>query len=198
MEKRVVAIMYLAALGVTACASSGDRSSGSPPIVRSSQTPTEAPEPTQRRQAAVLGVPITQCFSEGGREARIKYPAGWSSRVSRAETEDELLGGAASVRTDGDVEPVTAVSFNYPAAALSPPIEAICEIKFDVSRRGMPSRVVAACSNDLFVPEATRAVSAARFKPVRINGDIALGINVVYQMKFCLSDEVHQKGTGVG
>lgn len=132
---------------------------------------------------------ITQCYSEGGTEAVIDYPDGWSRRVSRAETEDELLGGAGqTVASSGELEIETGVAFTYPAAALSPPIEGICEIKLNVSRRGEPSNVAAACSDPLFVAEAERAVSNARFKPMRVNGTVVRGINATYPMKFCLGD----------
>lgn len=133
---------------------------------------------------------ITQCYSKGGAEAVIEYPDGWSRRVSRAETEDELLGGAGqTVASNGELEIESGVAFTYPAAALSPPIEGICEIKLNVSRRGEPSNVAAACSDMLFVAEAERAVSNAKFKPMRVNGTVARGINATYPMKFCLSDE---------
>lgn len=133
---------------------------------------------------------ITQCFSEGGTDAVIAYPSGWSRRVSRAETEDELLGGAGeSVATSGDIEPQGAVDFVYPHDALTLQQEGICEIKLNVSRRGAPSNVLAACSDPMFTSEAERAVSAASFKPVRVNGAIARGVNATYEMKFCLADE---------
>lgn len=146
---------------------------------------TRTPAPIERRSA---GRQIAQCGTSGAREAVISYPSGWDARVSRAETEDELLGGAQSVDTDGRVEPVNGVSFAYPPAALSNRIEAVCAVKFNLSRRGVPSQVLSACSDPLFVEEARRAVSAARFKPVRINGDLARGINVVHRMTFCLGD----------
>ena len=133
---------------------------------------------------------ITQCFSEGGTDAVIEYPSGWSRRVSRAETEDELLGGAGeSVVTSGDIEPEGAVDFVFPPEALTLQQEGICEIKLNVSRRGVPSNVLAACSDPMFTREAERAVSNARFKPVRVNGAIARGVNATYEMKFCLGDE---------
>lgn len=133
---------------------------------------------------------ISQCSSKGGTEAVIDYPDGWTRRVSRAETEDELLGGAGqSVASNGELEIESGLAFTYPAAALSLPLEGICEIKLDVSRRGEPSNVAAACSDPLFVAEAERAVAKARFKPVRVNGTVARGINATYPMLFCLSDE---------
>jgi len=120
----------------------------------------------------------------------INYPPGWSRRVSRAETEDELLGGGSETLSaqNAFAQPVDAVSFTYPQGALNPPTEGICEIKFDLSRRGEPSNIVSACSSDLFLEAASEAVAATRFKPVRINGSAAKAVNMTYNMKFCLAD----------
>ena len=149
------------------------------PVIRGESRPTAGPS-TQ----------IAQCRSAGAREARIVYPAGWDRRVSAAEVEDELLGGgpASRVATSAAPVPVAAPTPNYPRAALSPPTEAICEVKFDLSRRGVVSNAIAACSSPLFLAEAVRATEATRFEPFKVNGQIASGINLLYPLQFCLRD----------
>ena len=134
---------------------------------------------------------IGQCFSKNARDATIAYPAGWSRRVSRAETEDELLGGGSETLSaeNAFAKPASGtVSFIYPQAALNPPIEGVCEVKFDLSRRGDASNIVSACSSDLFLEAATQAVAATKFTPVRLNGSAAKAVNMTYNMKFCLAD----------
>lgn len=134
---------------------------------------------------------IGQCYSKNAEDAAIAYPAGWSRRVSRAETEDELLGGGSETLSaeNAYAQPVKgAVSYTYPQAALSPPIEGVCEIKFNLSRLGAPSNIVSACSSELFIDAATKAVSETKFTPVRVNGSAANAVNMTYNMKFCLAD----------
>jgi outer membrane biosynthesis protein TonB len=131
---------------------------------------------------------IGQCFSKNARDATIAYPAGWASR---AETEDELLGGGSETLSaeNAFAKPASGtVSFIYPQAALNPPIEGVCEVKFDLSRRGDASNIVSACSSDLFLEAATQAVAATKFTPVRLNGSAAKAVNMTYNMKFCLAD----------
>lgn len=178
MREKMMRVLILAAgLALTGCASSGVNLPG-----------INLPGPLG--SSAVEGQ-ITQCDSAGGTEALIAFPSDWKTRVGRAETEDELLGGpVTSVATAGDAQPVGGVSFDYPSAALSPPKEGLCEVKFDLSRRGEPSRVVSACSDPVFAEGAERAVLQARFEPVRVNGAIARGVNMLYLMKFCLADDV--------
>lgn len=137
------------------------------------------------------GFQIAQCFSAGAPQVGIIYPDGWSRRVSRAETEDELLGGSNTALSQARAyaQPVGgAVSFTYPPAALNPPTEGICEVKFDLSRMGEPSNIVSACSSALFIEAARDAVKAARFKPVEVDGRAARGVNLTYTMKYCLAD----------
>lgn len=110
--------------------------------------------------------------------------------MSAAEVEDELLGGgpASRVATSAEPQPVGQIIPDYPRTALSPPTEAVCEVKFDLSRRGEASNAISACSSPLFLAEAVRAVEGARFEPFRVNGQVATGINLVYSMTFCLRD----------
>ncbi|MEM7663996.1 MAG: energy transducer TonB [Pseudomonadota bacterium] len=133
---------------------------------------------------------IRECGTLDASNAEISYPPGWSARVSQAETEDELLGGGARVETEERVKADNLPSIQYPAAALSPPREARCEVKFDLSTLGKASNILAACSNPLFADEAIRIVSEATFEPLRVNGRLAKGVNVVYPYNFCLSDEI--------
>ncbi len=166
--------------GLAACSSLGD-------VINRPSAPVVRGEP---RPSAGRTTQIAQCRSAGAREAQIVYPAGWNRRVAAAEVEDELLGGGPSSRvaTSATPEPVGSLIPSYPKAALSPPTEAICEVKFDLSRRGVASNAIAACSSPLFLAEAVRAVEGAKFEPFRVNGQIASGINQVYPMKFCLRD----------
>lgn len=149
------------------------------PIIRGEPRPSAGPT-TQ----------IAQCRSASAKEAQILYPSGWSQRVSAAEVEDELLGGgpASRVATSNKPQPVGQLIPDYPRTALSPRTEAVCEVKFDLSRRGEASNAIAACSSPLFLAEAVRAVEGARFEPFRVNGQVATGINLVYSMTFCLRD----------
>ncbi len=177
--RALVAFVCLSSLA--ACSSFGDIiNRPSKPVVRGEPRPSAGPT-TQ----------IAQCRSAGAREARIVYPSGWHRRVGAAEVEDELLGGgpASRVATEATPKPVGSLIPTYPTAALSPPTEAICEVKFDLSRRGVASNAIAACSSPLFLAEAVRAVEAARFEPFRVNGQIATGINQIYPLQFCLRDE---------
>ena len=157
------------------------------PVATTSSTRVEPPAPIVQKAA---GFQIEQCYSAGAPKVGINYPPGWSRRVSRAETEDELLGGGSETLSaqNAFAQPVGAVSFSYPQGALNPPTEGICEIKFDLSRRGEPSNIVSACSSDLFLEAASEAVAEAKFKPVRINGSAAKAVNMTYNMKFCLAD----------
>lgn len=179
-------------LVLSACAGTGPAPS---PSVPSGSGPERDASSSGGLLSGILGSKakpgqIGQCYSKNAPDAVIVYPGGWSRRVSRAETEDELLGGGGqSVATSGAVEPARAIRLTYPAAALSPPIEGICEVKFDLSRQGEPSRIVAACSDPLFAEEAERVVAENKFKPLRVNDSLARGINVVYPMKFCLAEE---------
>ena len=136
------------------------------------------------------GFQISQCFSPGAPTVGINYPDGWSRRVSRAETEDELLGGSSTnlSETGAYAQPVGAVDYTYPQLALNPSTEGVCEVKFNLSRTGDPSDIISACSSNLFLGAATDAVKGAKFKPVRVNGSAAKGVNLTYQMKFCLAD----------
>ena len=164
----------------------------------SAPSPTRAPSPAPTRTeppkpgtpTKAPGFQIAQCFSAGAPTVGISYPPGWDRRVSRAETQDELLGGSSKdlAQTDAFAKPVGAVSYVYPPAALSPPTEGICELKFDVSRKGAASNILAACSSSLFVDAATEAVKATRFEPIRVDGSPANGVNLTYDMKFCLAD----------
>ena len=142
------------------------------------------------RTEKAAGFQIAQCYSAGAPKVGISYPPGWSVRVSRAETEDELLGGGSTDLSAANAyaQPVSAVSFAYPSAALNPPTEGRCEVKFDLSRRGEPSNILAACSSDLFLESASEAVGATIFKPVEVNGSAAKAVNMTYNMKFCLAD----------
>lgn len=148
----------------------------------------EPPKPVA--PVKVPGFQIAQCFSAGAPTVGIDYPSGWARRVSRAETQDELLGGSSKdlTKTDAFARPVSGVSYTYPQAALNPPTEGICELKFDLSRKGVASNILAACSSSLFVDAASQAVSAARFEPIRVDGSPANGVNLTYDMKFCLAD----------
>ena len=156
-------------------------------VVNRPTAPIVSGEP---RPAAGPSTQIAQCRSAGAQEAQILYPSGWSQRVSAAEVEDELLGGGSAnrVATSSKPQPVGQLIPDYPRAALSPPTEAVCEVKFDLSRRGEASNAISACSNPLFLAEAVRAVEAAQFEPFRVNGQVATGINLVYSMTFCLRD----------
>jgi len=178
MMRKLLGLLFLSA--ITACSTIGDtinRPSGS--IIRGDPRPSAGPT-TQ----------IAQCRSAGAKEARIIYPAGWERRVTAAEVEDELLGGgpASRVATSAPPEPLAQIIPSYPRTALTPPTEAICEVKFDLSRRGSVSNAVAACSSPLFLAEAVNAVEMAEFEPFRVNGQIATGINLVYPLQFCLRD----------
>jgi len=180
------------ALSLAACSSfpgSGTTRVPAPgaPVATTSSTRVEPPAPIVQKAP---GFQIEQCYSAGAPKVGINYPPGWSRRVSRAETEDELLGGGSETLSaeNAFAQPVGAVSFSYPQGALNPPTEGICEIKFDLSRRGEPSNIVSACSSDLFLEAASEAVAGARFKPVRINGSAAKAVNMTYNMKFCLAD----------
>ncbi|MEM1088707.1 MAG: energy transducer TonB [Pseudomonadota bacterium] len=133
---------------------------------------------------------IRECGTADAQEAEVMYPAGWASRVSQAETEDELLGGGTRVNTQQRVRVSNLPDTMYPQAALSPPLEARCEIKFDLSTQGLPSNILAACSSPLFIDEANRIVSQATFEPLRVNDRLAKGVNVVYVHNFCLSDQI--------
>ena len=148
----------------------------------------EAPKPIAPPKAP--GFQIAQCFSAGAPTVGISYPQGWDRRVSRAETQDELLGGSSKDldQTDAFAKPAGPASFTYPNAALNPPTEGICELKFDLSRKGEASNILAACSSSLFVESATQAIKATQFEPIRLNGTPATGVNLTYNMKFCLAD----------
>jgi len=173
----------IAATLLAACASDGSSSRGEDTGVLRSITRTvtgaDGARPGEIRECGTLSAPT----------ASISYPPGWSSRVSQAETEDELLGGGARVETEERIKAVELPSILYPQAALSPPVEGRCEVKFDLSTQGEPSNILAACSDSLFVEEMTRIVSNATFEPLRVNGRLAKGVNVVYPYSFCLSDE---------
>ncbi len=132
------------------------------------------------------GIAIAECGTRGAPSADLIYPPGWAERVSQAETEDELLGGPGTrVNTSGTVRPLALAPVRYPASALSPPVEARCEAKFNLSTLGEASRILVACSSDMFVSEMTRLVSETRFEPLRINGDLARGVNLVFAHDFC-------------
>lgn len=179
MILRTLCLCGLAVAGASACASSALSSDYTRRSVSKSET----------RKAS--GFQIQQCYSVGAPRVGISYPPGWSRRVSRAETEDELLGGTNKALSEATAfaKPVGGtVPFVYPQAALSPPVEGICEVKFDLSRNGKPSNIVSACSSKVFVEAATEAVAASRFHPVRLNGSAAKAVNMTYDMKFCLAD----------
>ena len=170
-----------------ACSTLPDRSRSGSGIAGSS-TRVEQPGQNGKKTA---GFQIAQCYSAGAPRVGISYPDGWSRRVSRAETEDELLGGASTnlSKAGAYAKPVGGqVSYVYPQAALNPPTEGVCEVKFNLSRRGEPSDVISACSSSLFVEAATQAVAASKFEPVRVNGSVAKGVKLTYNMKFCLAD----------
>ena len=133
---------------------------------------------------------IQECGTRNAPPARLQYPVGWFDRVSAAETEGELLGGAPErVESNETLKPRSLPSISYPADALSPPVEARCEAKFDLSTLGEASNILVACSDRRFVAEMTRIISVTTFEPLRVNGQIARGVNVVYPFSFCLSDE---------
>ncbi len=181
-----IGLIFALLVCLSACVSAvSSGTTGNTKIIEASNPSTQ---PSQTNGTPARSVQLNQCASERGIEGKIIYPSGWFDRVSRAEIEDELLGGSKTKRINADAKPITAISFNHPSEALSPPIEAICEIKFDISRRGIPSHILAACSHEVFIDEAERAVLSARFHPVRVNGDIVRGINMVHAMKFCLPD----------
>lgn len=136
-------------------------------------------------------VEIRECGTQGAPRTRIAYPTGWETRVSQAETEGELLGGPSqSVETSADVKAISRPAIQYPPAALSPPIEARCEVKLDLSTMGEASNLLAACSNPLFLDEVTRIVRETRFEPLEVNGMLARGVNLVYPFNFCLADDI--------
>jgi protein TonB len=176
---RALAALFVLS-GLAACSSFGD-------VINRPSAPVIRGEP---RPAAGPSTQISQCRSAGARDARIQYPAGWHRRVAAVEVEDELLGGGPSSGVASSSTPTPAGSLvpSYPKAALSPPTEGVCEVKFDLSRRGVASNAIAACSNPLFLAEAVRAVEATRFEPFRVNGQIATGINQIYPLMFCLAD----------
>lgn len=179
---RAAALLLLLS-GLAACSSIGD-------VLGRSSTSTVPVVRGEPRPSAGSSIQIAQCRSAGARDARILYPVGWDRRVTAAEVEDELLGGgpASRVSTSANPVPTIAPRPSYPKAALSPPTEAICEVKFDLSRRGVVSNAIAACSSPLFLAEAVRATEAASFEPFQVNGQIASGINLVYPLQFCLRD----------
>ena len=160
------------------------------PVRTGNATSTTGIEPIRPATTpSAPGFQIAQCYSPGAPTVAINYPPGWARRVSRAETQDELLGGSTANlgETDAFAKPVSAVSYRYPSAALNPPVEGICELKFDLSRQGEASNIIAACSSSHFLETATEAVKATQFEPIQINGNSALGINLTYGMKFCLA-----------
>jgi len=178
-----------AVASLAACASKPSWKTAPSGAVRTSGTSSTERPATNVQKAP--GFQIAQCFSPGAPRVGISYPAGWSQRVSRAETEDELLGGASRdlSKTSAFARPVGGpISYTYPSAALNSPTEGICEVKFNLSRQGDPSNVVSACSSSLFVQAATEAVAGSKFEPIRVNGVAAKGVNLTYDMKFCLAD----------
>lgn len=191
LEKLVV--VSAAAAFLSACAVGSNKTPApisSAPVAITTNTTTRTEGSLKNSQKA-SGFQIAQCYSSGAREVGINYPEGWARRVSRAEIEDELLGGATSqglAAENAFAQPDGAISFTYPQAALNPPTEGICEIKFNLSRRGRASNILSACSSPLFLEAANEAVKLTRFKPVRINGTAAKGVNLTYNMQFCLAD----------
>lgn len=184
----LAAAFMLSACSIWPSAPAPTPAPSAPVVVRSVGTRVETPP--RRVVQKAPGFQIAQCFSAGAREVGISYPDGWSSRVSRAETEDELLGGGSTAlsATNAFAQPLAPVTFTYPPEALKTLTEGVCEVKFDLSRRGNPSNIVTACSSSLFVAAASDAVSAAKFEPVRVNGSAAKAVNMTYNMKFCLAD----------
>ncbi|MEL7129205.1 MAG: energy transducer TonB [Pseudomonadota bacterium] len=169
---------FLAVAAITACSSTG----GGSAIGTTSST-------SSGRILQSGAVEIAECGTPGAPTAQISYPAGWSNRVSQAETEGELLGGAPT-RVDTSFAPVATAmpDLQYPENALNPPIEARCEAKFDLSTGGETSNILVACSNPMFTTEMARIIRDSRFKPVRVNGNLARGVNLVFPLSFCLAD----------
>ncbi|MEM9668419.1 MAG: energy transducer TonB [Pseudomonadota bacterium] len=174
-------LLISAIFTLTACATGASDTSSRDDVTRSVTRPV--------LEADSRPGEIRECGTPGAPNAEIAYPPGWTSRVSQAETEDELLGGGARVETEERVKASSLPSVLYPPAALSPPQEARCEVKFNLSTQGEPSNILAACSSPLFTEEVKRIISGATFEPLRVNGSLAKGVNVVFPYSFCLSNE---------
>ncbi len=90
--------------------------------------------------------------------------------------------------TNRKAKPISTPVPMYPRRAAERGLEGDCNVTFDVSRRGEPFNVTASCSNKVFVNEAVRAVSKAKFAPKIVNGVSKVFENAVYPLQFRLQD----------
>ncbi len=72
----------------------------------------------------------------------------------------------------------------YPYCALEHAIEGQCTIFFDVSKTGLATDIQALCTHGIFVRDAERAVSRAKFSPATVNGEPVYFPGMAYPMVF--------------
>lgn len=83
-----------------------------------------------------------------------------------------------------NLTPVRAPAPSIPAAAVHRGISGSCDVHFDVDTAGRPQNVSAQCTDNLFQPEAQRAVRRAEFLPAIRNGQPVEQKNAVYPIEF--------------
>ena len=76
----------------------------------------------------------------------------------------------------------------YPDAMARAGIEGNCEVRFDITARGLPYNVVADCTHRGFERVATRAVERAEFLPGMADGSPVGATGLTWPLEFRLTD----------
>jgi len=85
-----------------------------------------------------------------------------------------------------DAQPIRPPVVSYPRRAMEKGIEGSCDVRFDVTLKGIPYNIQADCTDPVFEAAAERAISRVEFIPQIVRGQLVERKNVVYPLIFKL------------
>lgn len=158
-------------------------------------TPTPAPT-----------IPIGQC-NAGVPDAAINYPNDWPPKMLAKSNQSPSIEQFEQAKIDGKItledRDYDVVKSDYPdgdAAYLSPayhprpeyPFTAVvegkqglCEVYSKIGVDGVPTDIIAACSDDVFKSAAEASFAKTRFRPWVFEGYAITRYNVIMPVSFC-------------
>lgn len=85
-----------------------------------------------------------------------------------------------------DTQPIRPPVVSYPRRAMENGTEASCDVRFDVTPKGLPYNIQAICTDRVFEEAAERAIARVEFIPQIVRGQPVERKNVVYPLIFKL------------
>ena len=85
-----------------------------------------------------------------------------------------------------DTQPIRPPVVSYPRRAMEKGLEGSCDVRFDVTSKGLPYNIQAICTDRVFQEAAERAIARVEFIPQIVRGQPVERENVVYPLIFKL------------